>query len=164
MKADFRAACSLASLHRSEPSGQAPRVGWVGYPTGPASAGNARRRCRAGDCRSWRLGRGESCRENNVHLCEGRDDVKTKKPIPSIEVSATRRCPVCGKPSYSPGGEHPQCSLARADAARRAALQGMGTTIVRQPRYQQWTKRCPRCGHQIPARQVSCDCTKAAAG
>jgi hypothetical protein len=29
-------------------------------------------------------------------------------------------CPVCGKASYSRSGEHPQCSVARADAAFKA--------------------------------------------
>jgi hypothetical protein len=29
-------------------------------------------------------------------------------------------CPVCGKPSYSLAGEHPQCAIARIDAATRA--------------------------------------------
>jgi hypothetical protein len=30
-------------------------------------------------------------------------------------------CPVCGKPSYSRGGVHPQCSMRQADALSRAA-------------------------------------------
>jgi ribosomal protein S27AE len=90
--------------------------------------------------------------------------MNSKKPAPLMTVAIPRRCPVCGKASYSPAGEHPQCSLARADAVRRAALKATGAVVASQPRFRQWSKRCPRCGHQIPARQVVCDCAKTADG
>jgi hypothetical protein len=38
-----------------------------------------------------------------------------KKPTPVFRVLAPSLCPVCGKPSYSRSGEHPQCSVNRAD-------------------------------------------------
>jgi hypothetical protein len=46
--------------------------------------------------------------------------VNVKKPGPLNPVRPRRLCPVCGKVSYSPAGEHPQCALTRADAAERA--------------------------------------------
>ena len=44
-----------------------------------------------------------------------------KKPPPIHTAPARQLCPVCGKVSYSRSGEHPQCALARADAATRQA-------------------------------------------
>ncbi len=47
-----------------------------------------------------------------------------RKPIPE-QLYAPRiqkLCPVCGKPSYSLAGEHPQCAIARTDAATRVKL------------------------------------------
>jgi hypothetical protein len=46
----------------------------------------------------------------------------TKKQVPLIATSAGKPCPVCGKPSYSRDGVHPQCNLTRADEKWRAAL------------------------------------------
>ena len=43
--------------------------------------------------------------------------VSEKKPTPVFRPVAPGLCPVCGKPSYSKSGEHPQCSLNRADIA-----------------------------------------------
>jgi hypothetical protein len=43
--------------------------------------------------------------------------VSEKKPTPVFRSVAPGLCPVCGKPSYSKSGEHPQCSLNRADIA-----------------------------------------------
>jgi hypothetical protein len=65
-------------------------------------------------------------------------------------------CPVCGKPSYSRGGVHPQCAVARADKARKPkpAKPAAKKTAERS----QWSKRCPRCDRQIPVRRYACDC------
>ncbi len=43
-----------------------------------------------------------------------------KKPELIYFPAVRRFCPVCGKVSYSLSGEHPQCSVARGDAAFRA--------------------------------------------
>ena len=43
-----------------------------------------------------------------------------KKPEPLYFPVVRKSCPVCGKVSYSLFGEHPQCSINRADNARRA--------------------------------------------
>jgi hypothetical protein len=45
-----------------------------------------------------------------------------KKPIPSIDSSGIKICPVCGKRSYSHDGIHPQCSVNKSDAVRREIL------------------------------------------
>ena len=44
-----------------------------------------------------------------------------RKPVFDPNSPARRICPGCGKVSYSPNGEHPQCAMARADAADRVA-------------------------------------------
>jgi hypothetical protein len=38
-------------------------------------------------------------------------------------------CPVCGKPSYSREGVHPQCSMRNADVAARALLRVAGAPL-----------------------------------
>ena len=43
-----------------------------------------------------------------------------KKPVIIPFPAQPKFCPVCGKVSYSLSGEHPQCSVARGDAAFRA--------------------------------------------
>ena len=42
-----------------------------------------------------------------------------KKPIILQFTPARANCPVCGKPSYSATGTHPQCAVARFDALTR---------------------------------------------
>lgn len=43
-----------------------------------------------------------------------------KKPVPIYFPVVRKACPICGKASYSLCGEHPQCSISRADIALRA--------------------------------------------
>lgn len=63
------------------------------------------------------------------------------KPGP-IEAPTIRKiCPVCGKASYSQEGTHPQCALARADAALQAARKASGEIAPRRPAVQQWSRR-----------------------
>lgn len=45
-----------------------------------------------------------------------------KKPTPVIAERGSKTCAVCGQRSYSPGGIHPQCAMALADAPRKAQL------------------------------------------
>jgi len=47
-----------------------------------------------------------------------------RKPKPEIIYfqRVPKLCPICGKPSYSLAGEHPQCAIARCDAVTRAKL------------------------------------------
>jgi hypothetical protein len=46
--------------------------------------------------------------------------VSEKKPAQIYFRPEQNVCPVCGKASYSRSGEHPQCSVVRADAAFKA--------------------------------------------
>lgn len=43
-----------------------------------------------------------------------------KKPALIPFPANQKFCPVCGNVTYSPAGEHPQCSAARGDAVLRA--------------------------------------------
>jgi hypothetical protein len=47
--------------------------------------------------------------------------VTHKKPEPISADPKRKKCPVCGKPSYSASGIHPQCCSTRSDAVLRAA-------------------------------------------
>jgi hypothetical protein len=47
--------------------------------------------------------------------------VNHKKPDPISADPKRKKCPVCGKPSYSASGVHPQCCSTRSDAVLRAA-------------------------------------------
>jgi hypothetical protein len=67
-------------------------------------------------------------------------------------------CPVCNKPSYSRGGLHPQCAVARADAKLRAVLKSEALAAEKTDRKKPWSKVCPKCRRQIPARRIVCDC------
>jgi hypothetical protein len=80
-----------------------------------------------------------------------------KKPIVLRAVPLQRVCPVCGKASYSPAGTHPQCSVARADAISREARKVAEVEVSKAPR-KLWSKPCPKCKRQIPARRIVCDC------
>lgn len=44
-----------------------------------------------------------------------------KKPVPMSAVPQRPRCPVCGMPTYSRSGTHPQCMQASNDRLVRAA-------------------------------------------
>gem|GEM_PF-1840903 len=44
------------------------------------------------------------------------------KPTPELGDRDRKRCPVCGEPSYSAAGVHPQCSVKQADAERSQKL------------------------------------------
>jgi hypothetical protein len=46
--------------------------------------------------------------------------VSEKKPTVIYFPAVRNFCPVCGKVSYSRSGEHPQCAVARSDAAYKA--------------------------------------------
>ena len=50
----------------------------------------------------------------------GSRPVSEKKPELIYFPAKRNFCPVCGEVSYSRSGEHPQCSVARADAAFKA--------------------------------------------
>lgn len=73
---------------------------------------------------------------------------------PAVIVRTPPACPVCGKPSYSQGGVHPQCAVARADKIRKPKIAPKPKSAA----MGQWKKRCPKCQRQVPARRYSCEC------
>jgi hypothetical protein len=81
-----------------------------------------------------------------------------QKPRPLYTASARGVCPVCGKTSYSHTGTHPQCAVARADALMRAAIKASGAVEKKAPNRKSWSKPCPKCKQQVPARRFVCDC------
>lgn len=46
-----------------------------------------------------------------------------KKPSALFGSTEVPICPVCGQPTYSAGGIHPQCAQIQADAPRKQRLQ-----------------------------------------
>ncbi|MFO0790876.1 MAG: hypothetical protein U0805_15570 [Pirellulales bacterium] len=69
-------------------------------------------------------------------------------------------CPVCGTPSYSRGGIHPQCALQQADAPRLDKLRAdrAAEPKIKKPVRQSWQKKCPECGLQSHVRLKVCNC------
>jgi endogenous inhibitor of DNA gyrase (YacG/DUF329 family) len=74
-------------------------------------------------------------------------------------------CPICGKPSYSSGGVHPQCSQQQADekigerlkAAKKADAES-GATKPKPAAGKIWQKSCPECHVKVHVRQARCAC------
>ena len=68
-------------------------------------------------------------------------------------------CPVCGKPSYSRDGIHPQCAVTHNDRAR---VKDKKIKTAAKPKAKPtgtlWQKRCPKCSRQVAARRHTCDC------
>jgi predicted RNA-binding Zn-ribbon protein involved in translation (DUF1610 family) len=91
-----------------------------------------------------------------------------KKPTPWMPQSRGKACPICGKPTYSTGGIHPQCAVRQADEPRteklkadrkRAATAAGAASAVAVTKPSAWTKKkCPKCGGESHVRQKSCDC------
>jgi hypothetical protein len=84
--------------------------------------------------------------------------LNVKKPGPLEATIARNLCPVCGKASYSLGGTHPQCAIAREDADIRAKRLAAGVVVPRSAARTQWMKTCPQCQRQMASRRYVCDC------
>ena len=69
-------------------------------------------------------------------------------------------CPVCGTPTYSAGGIHPQCAVHQADDSRMARLktQRAEAPQEKKPAKNVWKKRCPKCGNESHVRLGVCKC------
>ena len=80
-----------------------------------------------------------------------------KKPVILQFSQARGSCQVCGKPSYSATGTHPQCAVARADALTRDDRKKTNAASTKAKR-KSWCKTCPKCRQEIPARRVVCNC------
>lgn len=87
-----------------------------------------------------------------------------KKPTPILRASNNKICPVCGLPSYSAGGIHPQCAVKQADAPREKQLKAERDAEAKKKQESgqappTWrSKKCPRCGAEIHVRRRSCNC------
>lgn len=70
-------------------------------------------------------------------------------------------CPVCGQPSYSREGIHPQCAIEQSDAPRQEELAKakQKAALEKKPaRQKSWNKKCPKCRNEIHVRRKTCDC------
>jgi len=87
-----------------------------------------------------------------------------KKPTPILGEHNTKTCPVCGKPSYSADGIHPQCAVQQADALRKQQLKAKEKTEANEKPVAQKLpqtrnqKKCPKCGVGSHVRKKKCDC------
>lgn len=77
-----------------------------------------------------------------------------RKPEPLLPSRLRALCPVCGKPSYSRAGVHPQCAMLAADQAHARRT----TVSPPQPAPQPHAHRCPRCQEIQSVRRRTCEC------
>ena len=95
---------------------------------------------------------------------EPRKIMSHRKPTPIFGKHNTKICPVCGKPSYSAGGIHPQCAEKQANAPREQQLKAKKKTEAKKKPVakklpQTWNqKKCPECGVEVHVRKKKCDC------
>jgi hypothetical protein len=69
-------------------------------------------------------------------------------------------CPICGKPTYSAGGIHPQCAMQQADEPRLKRLRAAKSSESKSKKstQQTWKRRCPKCGNPVHVRRKACEC------
>jgi hypothetical protein len=90
--------------------------------------------------------------------------MNAKRPAPLHEVRPRPNCPICGHPSYSRAGIHPQCAQKQADDQRMQVIkakQKAGSTqkkAVSPAEIKSWHKRCPKCRIEVHVRRSDCDC------
>jgi hypothetical protein len=82
------------------------------------------------------------------------------KPMPLYQSQVRPPCPICGVPSYSRDGIHPQCAVQQADEPRSAELRRKKKeqSQAQQLAPRTWEKKCPKCKAQIHVRRSRCDC------
>ena len=91
---------------------------------------------------------------------KNRGHVSILKPEPIIAPAIREACPICGKPSYSRDGIHPQCAVSRSDAKRTEQIKAkrkLEPKAVKPPRHA-LSKKCPMCGAIVHIRIKSCQC------
>ena len=87
--------------------------------------------------------------------------MNNKKPTPVIQQRGTKACPVCGQPSYSRDGIHPQCAIEQADLPRQkqlATIKKRKAKIEKKPKQKSWNKKCPKCHVEVHVRLKVCSC------
>lgn len=83
------------------------------------------------------------------------------KPTPIIPAKGRKMCPVCGEPSYSRDGIHPQCAIEQSDAPRQKRLlekKKEAAQVKKPPRQKSWNRKCPVCHIEVHVRRKVCDC------
>src|SRR5437868_11037237 len=113
-----------------------PAAGII-VPAGFCAAGEgARRRCITDTC---------SGAAYKLHVWS---IMSSEKSVVVIPAPPKHLCPICGKPSYSLGGIHPQCAIQQADEPRIVRLRAakVAESKAKKPVQQKWKKRCPVCG------------------
>jgi hypothetical protein len=87
--------------------------------------------------------------------------MSSEKSVLIVPQPPKNLCPVCGTPSYSLGGIHPQCAIQQADEPRLARLRTAAKAAppkVKTPTQQPWKKQCPKCGTQSHVTLKRCPC------
>lgn len=84
--------------------------------------------------------------------------MSNRTPTPMIAERGKKICPVCGTPSYSAGGVHPQCAVRQADSARQKQQKAKKKPAAKKSQQSLWRKRCPKCGTEIHVRKKVCFC------
>ena len=102
------------------------------------------------------------CQDLQLH---GLPIMNSKKANLAVARRGEKICPVCGSPSYSLGGIHPQCAMQQADAPRQKRLKEQKQAGVKRKskakgRWRSaWNKkRCPKCGVEAHVRKRLCAC------
>jgi len=67
-----------------------------------------------------------------------------RKPQPLMATPARRLCAICGTPSYSQSGVHPQCAAKQASAVIRAAEKKTEDEAPLKPSRPQWLRKWVR--------------------
>lgn len=84
------------------------------------------------------------------------------KPAPLYSIPARTLCPVCGTPTYSSAGIHPQCAVERADAERMKSAKPVKLEPLRDVEdLKPWQRRCPKCRAVVHVRKKACVCGQA---
>ena len=88
-----------------------------------------------------------------------------KKPEPIYSRPPRKICPICGQPSYSREGIHPQCAAEDADAKRVEMMKKEDEPQEKKPaRKSRWEKVCPKCGTKVHVRLKVCNCGQSLIG
>ena len=98
-------------------------------------------------------------------IVEERENMmNAKRPEPLYAAKTRPICPVCGAPSYSRAGIHPQCAQEKADEQRMQEVKAKRKAappqkkVVSPEAVKSWHKRCPKCRTEVHIRRSSCDC------
>lgn len=87
--------------------------------------------------------------------------LKTPARIDTIPLLGRKLCPVCGKPSYSQNGIHPQCAVKQSEVPRNLLLRAQRAKqadVKKVPKQRSWVKKCPKCGTDVHVRLGKCAC------